>query len=437
MNNKNNDSKIFGFSKNVFFLGVVSFFTDISSEMIYPLLPVFLTGVLHASVSFVGLLEGIAESTASVLKLFSGAISDKFGKRKPLIIFGYSMASITRPFMAIAALPWHILSVRFLDRVGKGIRTSPRDALIADSCNKDERGKSFGFHRGMDHAGAVLGPLIAACILYFFPGNYRLVFWLAFIPATLSVFFIFTKVEEIAPREPAKNQFKFTFAHFNEEPCVRDRRVSSLIGRLLFWLCQFIPALKGRDELTQSDKNFKLFLLIIFIFTLSNSSDAFLILRAKDLGVSIAYIPILWVLLHIVKMLFSIPGGILSDKFGRVKIIAIGWLIYFLTYFGFANASSQLHIWLLFGIYGIFFGLTEGVEKAFVADITDCDQRGSAYGMYNFVIGVVALPSSLIFGLIWQYFGAKPAFIYGAILALLAAILIFFAFYNFNERCDI
>lgn len=399
MNNKNNDSKICGFSKNVFFLGVVSFFTDISSEMIYPLLPVFLTSVLHASVSFVGLLEGIAESTASILKLFSGAISDKFGKRKPLIIFGYSMASITRPFIAIAALPWHILSVRLLDRVGKGIRTSPRDALIADSCNKDERGKSFGFHRGMDHAGAVLGPLIAACILYFLPGNYRLVFWLAFIPATISIFFIITKVEEIAPREPAKNQFKFTFAHFN--------------------------------------KNFKLFLLIIFLFTLSNSSDAFLILRAKDLGVSIAYIPILWVLLHIVKMVFSIPGGILSDKFGRVKIIAIGWLIYFLTYFGFAHASTQLHIWLLFGIYGIFFGLTEGVEKAFVADITDCDQRGSAYGMYNFVIGVGAFPSSLIFGLIWQYFGAKIAFIYGAILSLLAAIIISFTFYNFNERCDI
>ncbi len=383
-------SKIFGFDKNIFFLGVVSFLTDVSSEMIYPLLPIFLTNILKAPLSFVGLIEGIAESTASILKLFSGAISDKLRIRKPLILFGYGISSLAKPLIAIATAPWHILAIRFMDRTGKGIRTAPRDALIADSCSPNERGKSFGFHRSMDHAGAILGPILASVILYFFTENYRLVFWIAFIPAILSVFFLFYRVTEKVSEVQTKAPFKFSLKPFN--------------------------------------KKFKLLLAIIFIFTLSNSSDAFLILRAKDLGISIALIPILWILLHIVKMTSSLPGGILSDKFGRKKILITGWLIYAITYFGFGYAKSALDIWLLFAVYGIFFGLTEGVEKALVADITDSNIRGSAYGMYNFIIGIGAFPSSFIFGIIWQSLGAKTAFFYSSILALASALLLLFTF---------
>lgn len=381
------EKKIFGFSKNIFYLGLVSFFTDISSEMIYPLMPIFLTTVLKAPMAFVGVVEGVAESTASILKLVSGWYSDKIGKRKLFASIGYTISSCVRPLIAFAVYPWHVLAVRFADRVGKGIRTAPRDALIADTCEPDEKGKAFGFNRAMDHAGAVIGPLIAFGLLLIFINNYRFVFALSFIPALAAVFIIIFLVKE-----------KKSEIACNKEPV--------------------------KLSLKLFDKNFKFYLFTILIFTLGNSSDVFLILRAKDLGVPIAFIPILWVLLHIVKMASSTPGGALSDKFGRKKVIVSGWIIYFLVYLGFAFAKTPLQIWILFAIYGFFFGLTESAEKAFVADLVKPEVRGSAYGVYNFAIGIGALPASVIMGVLWQKFGVVTAFSFGAILAVISAFLL-------------
>lgn len=392
------DKKIFGFSKNIFYLGLVSFFTDISSEMIYPLLPIFLTTVLKASLSFVGVVEGVAESTASILKLVFGYISDKYNKRKIFVSAGYTVSSFIRPLVAFAVYPWQVLFVRFADRIGKGIRTAPRDALIADTCNPDEKGKAFGFNRAMDHAGAFIGPIIAFILLAYFTKSYRLVFALSFIPALIAVFVVLFLVKEKK----------------SETVCAEN------VGET------YMQSL----QIKSFNKNFKNYLFIIFIFTLGNSSDAFLLLRAKDLGISTALIPILWVLLHLVKMASSIPGGALSDKFGRKKVIAAGWIIYFLVYIGFAFAKTPLHIWILFAVYGFFFGLTEGAEKAYVSDLVNPQARGSAYGIYNFTIGIGALPSSVIMGVLWQKFGVVTAFSFGAILAVIASFLLIFGVGN-------
>jgi len=385
--NNNKKKNIFtGITKNVFVLGVASFLTDVSTEIIYPLLPIFLTSVLGAGTAFVGLVEGVAETTASLLKLFSGWFSDKLNKRKSIVILGYTLSGITRPFVAISTMPWHILAVRFIDRVGKGVRTSPRDALIADCTDQDCRGKAFGFHRSMDHLGAVVGPLLAFLFLRLFNNNYRAVFWLATIPAVICVIVLIAFVAEKKP----------------------DRDEETLPPKL---------------SIKPFDRRFKYFLLLILIFTLGNSSDAFLILRAKDLGVSIVLIPILWAVFHIVKSISSTPGGILSDRLGRRRIILVGWLVYGLVYIGFAFANETYQAWLLFCAYGIFFGLTEGVEKAFVSDLVPSELRGTAFGMYNFVIGLAALPASLIFGFLWQIFNPKLAFLFGATLALVAMVL--------------
>ncbi|MFA5857737.1 MAG: MFS transporter [Elusimicrobiota bacterium] len=384
------EKKIFGFPKNIFFIGLVSFFTDVSSEMIYPLLPVFLTTVLKAPLSFVGLVEGVAESTASILKLITGWVSDKLNKRKVFVSFGYGISSVIRPMVAFAIYPWHVLFVRFADRVGKGIRTAPRDALIADTCDPEEKGKAFGFHRAMDHAGAIVGPAIAALLLAYVIKDYRTIFVLSFIPAIAAVFVVIFLVKEknadstVCAKEPLKLQLNIF------------------------------------------DKNFKTYLFVVFVFTLGNSSDAFLILRAKDMGIDTAALPLLWILLHIVKMLSSTPGGMISDKIGRKKVVTAGWIIYFLVYLGFAFAKTPLHIWLLFAVYGFFFGLTESTEKAFVADLVKKEVRGSAYGVYNFAIGIGALPSSLLMGLLWQKYGVVVAFSFGAGMALLSAFLLMF-----------
>jgi MFS family permease len=356
--------------------------------MIYPLLPIFLTTVLNSSLAFVGLIEGIAESTASLLKFFSGWVSDRFKKRKFLTVLGYSLSSLTRPLIALSTASWHVLLIRFTDRVGKGIRTSPRDALIADSVSIDCRGKAFGFHRSLDHLGAVIGPLLAS--LFLIQGaNFRLIFFLAFIPALISVLVLTTFVQE-------KKSEK---------------------GSSLNLSANHLPQALSRRFLS--------FLIIVAIFSLGNSSDAFLILRAKDCGISLTLIPILWVFLHVIKTFSSLPGGIFSDRFGRGKVIIIGWLIYALVYFGMGRVSTSQSIWLLFGIYGLYFGLTEGVEKALVADLVKGETRGTAYGIYNAVIGISALPASLLMGWLWQTFGAQVAFSFGGGLALLAAILLY------------
>jgi MFS family permease len=373
-----------GITANVFVLGLVSLFTDVSSEMIYPLLPLFLTSVLGAGPAFLGVIEGVAESTASLLKLASGIISDRVPRRKGLVLAGYSLSAIARPLIAAAATPMAVLFIRFADRVGKGIRTSPRDALVADSTPAEARGLAFGFHRSMDHAGAIVGPLAATCLLTFVTRDLRTVFWLAAIPGLISILLIAVKVREVA-------------------------RTGEGVSRL--------PRITPQGTL-------RTYLIVLFLFTLGNSSDTFLLLRAGQLGVTPQRIPLLWTFFHVVKMTATMPFGALSDRIGRRGVIVAGWFVYALAYVGFAFAATELHVWLLFGFYGLFYGLTEGVEKALLADIAPPAERGGAYGWYNFAVGIGALPASLIFGFVWQQWGARLAFGCGASMACLAALLL-------------
>jgi MFS family permease len=371
---------------NVWALGAVSFLTDFSAEMIYPLLPFFLTRTLGASVAFVGVLEGAAETTASVLKLFSGWLSDRLGIRKPLVGIGYGLSSLARPLVAIAGAPVHVLAIRLADRIGKGIRTAARDALIADAVPPEERGRAFGLQRTLDHAGATIGPLVGAALLAALDGRIRWVFALAAVPALLAVIVILVFVREIPPP--------------------REARAGP-------------PTLTLRPF----DARFRRYLAILFLFTLGNSSDAFLLLRAHQLGMAPAMVPVAWVALHVVKMVTSLPAGHLSDRLGRRGLILGGWLVYAAVYLGLAVASTPHHVWALFLIYGLYFGLTEGVEKAFVADLVPAHLRGTAYGVFNFAIGIGAFPASAITGALWSGFGPAVAFGWGAALALVAAVL--------------
>jgi len=383
-----NDRKIFGFHQNIFFLGLVSLFTDISSEMIYPLLPVFLISVLGVGPAFVGLVEGVAEATASFLKLFSGWISDRRQKRKFLVVSGYTLSTLTRPLVAAATAGWHVLFIRFLDRVGKGIRTSPRDALIADFTPESEHGKAFGFQRALDHTGAVIGPLIAFFLLTFITQQYRTLFLLAYLPGIIALTLLILGVKERKASQPGPSS----------QPV--------------------------QLTLRPFDRRFKIFLLIIILFSLGNSSDAFLILKAKEAGVSVSLLPILWAVLHISKSLSATPGGILSDRYGRRKMIIAGWILYGGVYFGFASAQTSATVWLLFAVYGLFYGLTEGGERALVANLVQPHLRGTAYGLYHFSIGLSTLPASLLMGFLWETYSPKAAFSFGAILAFLAAALL-------------
>jgi len=374
-----------GLSGNVLILGLVSLLTDISSEMIYPLLPLFVTTILGAGPAFLGVIEGVAESTAALLKLASGIVSDRVQGRKRLILAGYGLSSLSRPLIAVAGSPLFALLVRFSDRIGKGVRTSPRDALIADSTAPALRGKAYGFHRSMDHVGAIIGPLLATGLLAWFVSDLRTVFWLAAIPGLLAVILIMIKVRDMPRPTPAPH------AGHGIAP----------------------------------GKNIRIYLLILLLFTLGNSSDVFLLLRAGQLGVTPARIPLLWTLFHLVKMLASMPFGTLSDRIGRRRVIVAGWGVYALAYAGFGLAASELQIWLLFAWYGLFYGMTEGVEKAYLTDLARPEERGSAFGWYNFAVGIGALPASLIFGLVWQKVSPQAAFGFGACLACLAALLLF------------
>lgn len=371
--------------RNVFALSAVSFLTDVSSEMIYPLLPVFISTVLGANASFIGAIEGAAETTAALLKLASGWWSDRIQKRKPLVVFGYALASLMRPLVAIAQSATQVLLIRVSDRVGKGLRNAPRDALIADSVDPSIRGKAFGFQRAADHAGGVLGPLIAFAVLTWHWAEMRTVFWLAAIPGGLAVLVVILAVREV-PRAP-------------------DARASS-----------------GPDLTKPLSGAFWRTLAVILVFTLGNSTDAFLLLRANQLGVSVALAPILWAALHVVKSASSTPGGALSDRVGRRATLVAGWLLYAAVYFGFARATQAWHAWALFGVYGLFFGLTEGSERALVADLVPRERRGTAFGWYNLAIGLGALPASLLFGYVWDRWSAASAFQMGAGLAFVAAL---------------
>jgi MFS family permease len=380
-----------GLSRNVVILGFVSLLNDAASEMIYPLLPVFLTSVLGAGPAALGVIEGIAESTASFLKLASGYLSDRVKRRKGWVVAGYTISNVIRPLIAVAGSWIQVLVLRFSDRVGKGLRTSPRDAMIADSTPPEYRGTAYGFHRAMDHGGAIVGPLLATGLLLLFHDSISTVFLLSFIPGTLAVLLLLAGLRE-----------KET-AHLGRG------------GRF-----------NVRSAWTEMPSDFRKYLSIILIFTLGNSTDAFLLLRAQALGVPVALLPAIWVALHVVKMAVSVPGGMLSDRLGRKKVIVAGWIVYALVYGGFAFADRLWHAWALFAVYGVYFGLTEGVEKALVADFAPNHLRGSAFGLYHLTVGIGALPASLLFGLVWEQAGPSAAFGLGAGLALLASVMLAF-----------
>jgi MFS family permease len=423
----------------VIMLGLVSLFTDSATEMIYPLIPVFVTA-LGAGALVLGVIEGVAETTSALLKLVSGIISDKIGRRKILVLIGYMISSLIRPFTGLVSSAWQIVIVRMFDRVGKGIRTAPRDALVASSVDESIRGKSFGFHRAMDHTGAVIGPVLAiTTLLVLFIGfgftdsllAIRWTFILAIIPGILAVLTVIFFVRESAPANINANQFRFSLKSF--------------------------------------DKNFKVYLLIIILFTLGNSSDAFLLFRVEEsisksgavidivnritplremisrFGdekaradvINILFLPLVWAFFHIIKVIFSTPLGSLSDRIGRKEVINAGWAIYAFVYLSFAMLQflppdiQVIATFILFAVYALFYAFSEGAEKAFVADLVSENQRGSAYGMYNFAIGLGALPASLIFGFIYSMFdriipgfGGTIAFGFGGTLALISMILL-------------
>jgi len=376
-------------------IGLVSLLNDASSEIIYPLLPIFLAASLGASAQAIGIIEGLAESISSLLKLFAGYLSDRLAKRKFLVVAGYSVASLARPLLAFAQSWTQVLAIRLTDRIGKGIRTAPRDAMIADAVRTEQRGLAFGFHRAMDHAGAVVGPLIGYLLVVLFVANrqsptsheFTKIFLVASVPALLAV---------------------LVAVFFMRESQVTEKHETQVVKL----------SLRGFDS------NFKRFLLVLALFTLSNSSDSFLILRARDAGVSIALVPLLWAAHHAMKVLSSLFGGDLSDRLGRKRLIVAGWILYAAVYAGFGFATQQVSLWILFLIYGIYFGLAEGAEKALVADLVRPEQRGTAYGLYNLAFGITVFPASLLMGMIWDWKGPTTAFLFSAVLGTTAAILL-------------
>ncbi|HTK51755.1 MAG TPA: MFS transporter [Gemmatimonadaceae bacterium] len=377
--------------RNVLVLAAVSLLTDASSEIIYPLLPIFLTTVLGTSAAAVGAIEGAAETTAALLKLASGWWSDRARRRKPLVVAGYALASLARPLVAIAQSAGQVLAIRLTDRVGKGIRGSPRDALIAESVDPAIRGRAFGFHRAADHAGAVIGPLIAFALLRWEQLPLRTVFLFAALPGVLSVIVLVLGVRETP----------------------RDARASTGTKKA------GVPSLDA-----SLGRAFWTFLASVLLFTLGNSTDAFLILRANQLGVPVSLIPILWAALHVVKSAASVPGGSLSDRFGRKPLILAGWAVYAAVYVGFGRATETWNAWALFLAYGTFFGLTEGTQAALIADLVGQARRGTAYGWYYLAVGIGALPASVLFGLVWDRVSPRAAFDLGAGLALAAAVVL-------------
>ncbi len=378
--------------KNVFILGLVSFFNDIASEMIYPLVPIFLTSVLGAPVSVVGLIEGIAESIASILKVISGWMSDKMQKRKPFVISGYSLSAFSKIIFSLAYSWPVVLLARFIDRFGKGTRTSARDALITESSDSSARGRTFGFHRGMDTMGAVIGPLLAIVAMQILNENYRTIFLLSFIPAFIGVLLLFFFVKE------------------------KDRKSKSTADFQFNW--------------KSLDPSFKVFLFISFIFALGNSSNAFLILRAQNLGLSVTMVMLAYVLFNFVYAVFSLPAGIISDKIGPKKILLAGFLLFAVIYLFFGLITKSIFIWLLFPFYGIYMALTEGIGKAYISNLIPKEKAGTAFGIYQTTIGLCTFFASWIAGLLWSYVSISAPFIFGSVMAMLAALL----FYVFGKR---
>lgn len=384
---------ILGLERNVFVLGLVSFLTDVSSEMTITLLPLFLANVLGVKTAYIGLIEGVAEATSSLFKIFSGWFSDKVRRRKFLVEIGYGLSAFSKPFLGVVSHWGEALFIRFADRVGKGIRTSPRDALLADSALEKRRGRAFGFHRAMDTGGAVVGLGAAALIIYLSQraglllsrATYQTIVLVAIVPAFVAVALVWLFVRERRAAEP-------------------EERLSLGFRGL--------------------DRRFKIFLFIIVIFTLGNSSDAFLTLRAQNVGLSVLEIALMLVAFNLIYAAVSVPTGVLSDRLGRRRLIAFGWGAYGLIYLGFALARSPWQVWALYALYGLYYGAAEGVSRALVADLVPSGQRATAYGLYHAAVGLTALPASFIAGVLWQAISPAAPFIFGAGLALLSTFLL-------------
>jgi MFS family permease len=382
----------------VWLLGWVSLVTDTATEMIYPLLPLFLTRVLGAGAMSLGVIEGVAEAANSALKIVAGRLSDRTGAPKPIVVAGYTISGAVRPLIGLVTSWTHVLAIRFADRLGKGIRSAPRDAMLAHFAPKEIRGRVYGFHRAMDNAGAVVGPLIASVFLFFFPEQYRTLFALTLIPGIVVVIILLRVPDarlnpNLEPPNPEPP---------NPEPPEPPEPVQ-------------------RAPLTRA-------LGVIFLFSLGNASDAFLLLRLSDIGIAAFWIPLLWSSLHVVKAVSSFVGGDLSDRHGRRTLIGLGWLIYAAVYLGFGFVDSPAGLIAIFLTYGLYFGLTEGVEKAWIADLAPAHARGTAFGYYYTTLGAGALAASLLFGVIWTRVSAPAAFLSGGVIALVATALLYLLF---------
>lgn len=381
--------------RNVFFLGFVSFFNDLSSEMIYPIVPIFLTSVLHTSIPLVGLIEGIAEATSSVAKFIFGVYSDYIQKRKPFVIGGYSFGAVSKVLIGIAT-SWHfVLFARFIDRLGKGLRTAARDSLLLENAKSTNKGLVFGFHRAFDSLGAVFGPLVALILLYFLHENIRLTFLLAFAPAVVAVLLLFIFVKE-KRRENVKKEFHFKKFRWH------------ILGNRL-----------------------KIFLLISFIFAVGNSSDAFLLLQAKNLGLTTTLVVFAYVLYNISQTIFSTPLGKLSDKIGAKKVFSGGLLVFGVIYLLFGIVSSPIYLWLLFPIYGIYIAATDGVSKAFIGDFISVEESGTFYGLYYFLTAIGTFLASFVGGILWAVVAPHATFLFGSVMAFAA-----FFIFNFSRRFE-
>lgn len=398
--------RVLGLERNVFAAGAVSFFMDVSSEMVYPLVPLFLSTVLGVPKSVIGLIEGVAESTASLLKVASGWYSDRIGRRKELMGAGYAISTLSRVGLALAGSWSHVLGARFVDRVGKGIRTAPRDAIIADSSPVREMARSFGFHRAMDQFGAVLGPAVAFLILTGRPGDYRTVFWVSLIPGLVAVAVVVLFIKERRrPRVGAAAGR--SAARSNRSPGAGALPPATLRGKLR----------RLRGPLLG-------YLVVAALFSFGNSSDAFLILRAEDVGVGVALIPLVYLVFNLVYSGLSVPAGLLADRFGRKRLLVFGYVMFALTYAGLALARSPVHIWALFILYGIYMGFADGNGRALLAELAPADRRATAFGAYHSVVGVAALPSSAVAGVLWDRVSPAAPFWLGAATALAAAFLL-------------
>lgn len=373
---------------NIILLGITSFLTDISSEMVYPILPIYLVTRLGAGPAILGLIEGIAESLASLLKVFSGYFSDKIKLRKPFTILGYASSTVGKFLLYISTTWMYVLAGRVVDRFGKGIRTAPRDALIADSAKDNKRGAAFGLHRAMDTLGASLGVLLAYILITRYKGDFKNIFFFSLIPALLGVAFLFFVKEKRSQIQGSYRKIQFKW-------------------RAL-------------------DKKLKLFLIFTFIFTLGNSSNQFLLLRAKNLGSPLQKIILFYLVYNLIYALVSYPAARLSDWIGRKKLLALGYLFYGLVYLGFAVNTSLNMFWFLFGVYGLYIGFTEGVEKALVADISPLDLRATTIGLHATLVGIGLLPASLAAGVLWKFWGAAAPFYFGGVLGITSAFGLWF-----------